>query len=257
MLPRLPDAVILMCFIMLPKVLRPSGTLFSNAVRSFVSRMMPALSLAMSTAGSTETPTAAWQRRRVADAVAHIPNCMPAALQGLHRPLLLSGREFGEQAAALRRGAHVCSSMASASRPVRPCAVSTPTLVATPSLSTVSATARTPCPRSAEMAGRALCLGGPKKPAYPMRTMALSSATLNTPMPVPRFCGRRRSSAGRRRCGAHGRRARAAACSPGAPALFGRQPGLRSAQLRVCDLQGRAKGASPKRVQNPPRRASG
>ena len=56
MLPKLELAVILMYFVMLPKVFRPSNTPSSRTIRSFSSKMMSALSLAISTAESTEIP---------------------------------------------------------------------------------------------------------------------------------------------------------------------------------------------------------
>lgn len=56
MFPKFELAVILMYFTMLPNVLRPSITPSRSTIRSFSSRMMSALSLAISTAESTEIP---------------------------------------------------------------------------------------------------------------------------------------------------------------------------------------------------------
>lgn len=56
MLPKFELAVILMYLTMLPKVRRPSTTPSLSTIRSFSSRMMSALSLAMSTAESTDMP---------------------------------------------------------------------------------------------------------------------------------------------------------------------------------------------------------
>ncbi len=74
------------------------------------------------------------------------------------------------------------SSIRSTSLPKNRGAVFTPTLpqtfTATPSLSPVRTTVRTPCSMRAAMAARALSLGGSKKPTKPMRTMSFSSATL-------------------------------------------------------------------------------
>ena len=90
MLPKLELAPILMYLMMLPKTLRPSSTPSSSTSRLFSSRMMSADSLAMSTALSTEMPTsAALQRRRVVDAVAHETHHVAVAVQGLDDALLL------------------------------------------------------------------------------------------------------------------------------------------------------------------------
>ncbi|MPM88818.1 hypothetical protein SDC9_135922 [bioreactor metagenome] len=59
MFPKLELAVILMYFMMLPKVLRPSITPSFNTIRSFSSKMISADSFAISTAVSTETLTSA------------------------------------------------------------------------------------------------------------------------------------------------------------------------------------------------------
>ena len=56
MFPKLELAVILMYLVMFPNVFRPSSTPSSNTIRSFSSKMMSALSLAISTAESTEIP---------------------------------------------------------------------------------------------------------------------------------------------------------------------------------------------------------
>ena len=56
MLPKFELAVILMYLLIFPKVFRPSSTPSSSTIRSFSSRIISALSLAMSTAESTEMP---------------------------------------------------------------------------------------------------------------------------------------------------------------------------------------------------------
>ena len=56
MFPKLELAVILMYLVMLPNVFLPSSTPSSSTIRLFSSRIMSALSLAMSTAESTEIP---------------------------------------------------------------------------------------------------------------------------------------------------------------------------------------------------------
>ena len=56
MFPKLELAVILMYLVIFPNVFLPSKTPSSNTIRSFSSKMMSALSLAISTAESTEIP---------------------------------------------------------------------------------------------------------------------------------------------------------------------------------------------------------
>ena len=57
--PKLELAVILIYFIMLPKIFLPSMTPCSNTIRSFSNKIISADSFAISTAVSTEIPTSA------------------------------------------------------------------------------------------------------------------------------------------------------------------------------------------------------
>ena len=166
---------------MLPKVSRPLITPSSSTIRLFSSRMMSAVSLAMSAPLSTEMPTSA-SRSAGASLIPspRKPTVRPLACSALTTRDFCSGVSLEKIVVNCTASRSVASSIASTSRPTSGVPGSRPTsrqtLTVTTGLSPVSTFTATPCSCSARMAGAALSLGGSKKVRKPRTTRSTSSA---------------------------------------------------------------------------------
>ena len=153
---------------MLPNVLRPSITPFSKTIRSFSSRMISALSLAMSTAESTEIPIS--DSRSAAASLIPSPK-KPTVFFCICRSWMISTFCIGvslEKMLPFATAFILSSSLIfSNSGPVTAVEVSIPTwremVFTTASLSPESTLTSTPCSCSCLMACAADSLGGSRK----------------------------------------------------------------------------------------------
>ena len=176
-LPKFELAVALMYLIVFPYVRRPSRTARPSTARSLRVRMTSALSLATSTAVSTEIPTS--EARMAAASLMPSPmkptTCptSPAGAPGTPVRSALTTRAFcsGESRAKScvpsARRASSASSSTSTSEPSIIFSTRMPTLrhtaAATPSVSPVSTRTETPAAVRRSTASAALALGGSRK----------------------------------------------------------------------------------------------
>ena len=167
-LPKLELAVIFTYFTMFPKVFLPSCTPFSSTIRSFSSRMMSALSLAISTAESTEIPMS--DSRRAAASLIPSPR-NPTVLLLFCRSWMISafciGVSFEKMLHFITASSLASLLIFSSSGPVTESEVLIPTCLeiafTTASLSPESTFTSTPCSCSCLMASEADSFGGSRK----------------------------------------------------------------------------------------------
>ena len=179
--PKLELAVIFMYLLILPNVFLPSSTPSSNTIKSFSNKIISALSLAISTAESTDIPMSDW-RNAPASLIPSPknPTVLPCSCNREMICVFCNGVSFENKVVSFTAFFNVVSSIFSISIPVRKWLVSIPTCRAiaftTTSLSPDRIFTATPCAYNCSMASAAEGFGGSRKARYPISTISFSSS---------------------------------------------------------------------------------
>ena len=157
-----------MYLLILPNVFLPSSTPSSNTIRSFSSRMISALSLAISTAESTDMPISDW-RRAPASLIPspRKPTVLPCSCNREIIYVFWNGVSLENKVVFFTASFNAVSSISSTSNPLREWLVSIPTWRAmaftTISLSPDKILTTTPCAYNCSIASATEGFGESRK----------------------------------------------------------------------------------------------
>ena len=127
-LPKLELAVIFIYLLILPNVFLPSSTPSSNTIKSFSSKMISALSFAISTAESTDMPISDCRKAPASLMPSpRNPTVLPCSCNREIICVFCNGVSLENKVVSFTVSFNVVSSISSISIPVRECPVSIPT----------------------------------------------------------------------------------------------------------------------------------